>query len=89
MNNNLKHIDDLFLTENLLKDKNNLNNWLKSASVSSKSKFIDDIWYFDTSEIYHKSQNTINWDKKTSSGESPRPKGRGFFSDKYFCLIRT
>ena len=70
MNNNLKHIDDLFLTENLLKDKNNLNNWLKSASVSSKSKFIDDIWYFDTSEIYHKSQNTINWDKKTSSGKN-------------------
>lgn len=70
MNNNLKHIDDLFLTENLLKDKNNLNNWLKSASVSSKSKFIDDIWYFDTSEIYHKSQNTINWNKKTSSGKN-------------------
>lgn len=22
-------------------------------------------------------------------GDTPRPKGLGFFSDKYFCLIRT
>jgi len=27
--------------------------------------------------------------RSITKGDTPRPKGRGFFSDMYFCLIRT
>lgn len=68
MQSNLKHIDEFFISNEDFKNKNYLNNWLKTTYVTSQSKFEDNEWFLDNCNLYNDSSKSINWDRPTDSG---------------------
>ncbi len=66
MGTSVKHIEELFFNEEKFKDNNNLEEWLNSVNISSKSKFNDNVWFFDGLDCYGKYLKTIDFNKPTN-----------------------
>ena len=58
-----------------------------NSIINKKGYLVSDFFEFLKNIPIKKGEE--NSDHVDISGDTPRPKGRGFFSDKYFCLIRT
>jgi integrase len=63
-----QHIEELFFNEEKFKNNSELEIWLNSIQISSKSKFHDEIWYLDGLDCYQKYFQKIDFTKKTNAG---------------------
>lgn len=63
-----QHIEDMFFNEENFKDHSQLELWLNSIQISSKSHFHDDIWLLDGLDCYKNYFKRIDFSLKTKSG---------------------